>query len=76
MTEQQHASYSGPYGPDPNWSGWWFARQTEHDNTWQAVLQLDDMALPLDGIWFYTQADCTNFIRDHIIPRAGQTEAT
>lgn len=69
-------NYSGPYGPDPHWSGWWVVRQAENDNTWQAALQLDDMLLTLDGIWFNTPEDCTDFIRSQIIPRAGQTQAT
>lgn len=61
--------------------GWWFATHCDEsagglpDHPWRPMLQLDDTALFLDGVWFATEQDCIDFVRDNVIPRAGVTHA-
>jgi hypothetical protein len=69
------------WGPDSDWAGWWFAEECDESDggsathRWRPRLQLPDMALALDGVWFASQEECLGFIRDNVLPRAGATDA-
>lgn len=52
----------------------WFADLSDEDERdphapWQAFLQLEGHCHALDGVWFYTEADCVEFIRTEIVGR-------
>jgi hypothetical protein len=51
-------------------TGWFAEECTDAPHagfTWRAVLQLPGLVVPTDGLWFDTEAECLDFIRDDII---------